>query len=196
MANTVGINSQSVPRKDETQSAECPPDNKLPENSQDNLDARLDHAIEETFPTSDPVSVTITKGPAPEHLDQATGLSAPDNQPTQPEQNSPENILDQVRGAMNDVSEQAAGAAREVSSRGERYVRQVGDQYPDAERYVRASQRVVTHRVTENPLPALFMAGAAGYALAWLIHGSKRDRQPDVPDHARTSRGYTAHHGL
>ena len=73
MANTFGINSQSVPRKDETQSAECPPDNKLPENSQDNLDARLDHAIEETFPTSDPVSVTITKGPAPEHLDQATG---------------------------------------------------------------------------------------------------------------------------
>ena len=34
-------------------------------------------------------------------------------------------------------------------------------------------QRVVTQRVTENPLLALFMAGVAGYALAWLIHGKK-----------------------
>src|SRR5688572_18983415 len=98
MANTFGINSQSVSRKDETQSAQRPPDNKLPENSQDNLDARLYHAIEETFPTSDPVSVT--KAPAPEPPDHATDLSVPDDQPTQPEQNSPEIILDQVQGAM------------------------------------------------------------------------------------------------
>ena len=70
MANTSGINNQSVPKKDESQSAECPPDNKLPENSQANLDARLDHAIEETFPTSDPISVTITKGPEPDRPDQ------------------------------------------------------------------------------------------------------------------------------
>ncbi len=33
----------------------------LPENSKENLDKKLDHAIEETFPTSDPVSVSITK---------------------------------------------------------------------------------------------------------------------------------------
>jgi hypothetical protein len=33
----------------------------LPENSKENLDEKLDHAIEETFPTSDPVSVKITK---------------------------------------------------------------------------------------------------------------------------------------
>ena len=70
MANTSGLNNQSVPRKDEVQSAKCPPDNKLPENSQDNLDARLDHAIEETFPTSGPISVTITKGPEPDRPDQ------------------------------------------------------------------------------------------------------------------------------
>ena len=62
MVNASGINSQSTPNREERKSAECPPDNKLPENSQENLDARLDHAIEETFPTSDSVSVTITKG--------------------------------------------------------------------------------------------------------------------------------------
>jgi hypothetical protein len=33
----------------------------LPENSKENLDTKLDHAIDETFPTSDPVSVKITK---------------------------------------------------------------------------------------------------------------------------------------
>jgi len=63
MVNAPSISSQSTPDRAEPNPAECPPDNKLPENSQENLDARLDHAIEETFPTSDPVSVTITKGP-------------------------------------------------------------------------------------------------------------------------------------
>ena len=38
-----------------------PKDKKLPENSKENLDEKLDHAIEETFPTSDPISVKITK---------------------------------------------------------------------------------------------------------------------------------------
>jgi hypothetical protein len=36
-------------------------DDKLPENSKKNLDKKLDHALEETFPTSDPISVKITK---------------------------------------------------------------------------------------------------------------------------------------
>lgn len=36
-------------------------DKNLPENSQENLNRKLDDAIEETFPTSDPVSVKITK---------------------------------------------------------------------------------------------------------------------------------------
>jgi hypothetical protein len=49
--------------------------------------------------------------------------------------------------------------------------------------------------VTESPWLALLMAGAAGYALAWLIHSAKRDRPPDVPDHARTARGYAPHRG-
>ena len=36
-------------------------DDKLPENSKKSLDRKLDEALEETFPTSDPVSVKITK---------------------------------------------------------------------------------------------------------------------------------------
>ncbi len=33
----------------------------LPENSKEALDRKLDEGLEETFPTSDPVSVKITK---------------------------------------------------------------------------------------------------------------------------------------
>ena len=36
-------------------------DEHLEENSKKALDKKLDHALEETFPTSDPVSVKITK---------------------------------------------------------------------------------------------------------------------------------------
>ncbi len=36
-------------------------DRKLPENAKDNLDAKLDNAVDESFPGSDPVSVKITK---------------------------------------------------------------------------------------------------------------------------------------
>src|SRR5215207_11717341 len=39
-------------------------DKALPENSQQNLNKKLDRAVEETFPSSDPVSVSITKGGA------------------------------------------------------------------------------------------------------------------------------------
>jgi hypothetical protein len=43
------------------QDAPKPEDKHLPENSQENLNRKLDEAVEETFPTSDPVSVKITK---------------------------------------------------------------------------------------------------------------------------------------
>ncbi len=169
---------------------ECPPDSELPENSQENLDARLDHAIEETFPTSDPISVTITKGPEP---DQEARSSSAEDQQGQPEQDTTEQLLDQVREALHDVADQASGVARDVYSQGEHYARQAREQYPEAERYIRDGQRAVTHRVTENPLLSLVVAGAIGYVLAWLIHGERRDRERHVPDYGRTNRGYAPH---
>src|SRR5215213_4474009 len=193
MANASGISSRSTPDREEHKSVECPPDNRLAENSQENLDARLDHAIEETFPTSDPVSVTITKGPEPDSPDQETHSSSADDQQGQLEQDSTEHLLDQVREALSDVADQASGAARDLYNRGEHYSRQAREQYPEAERYLRDGQRAVTHRVIENPLLALVMAGVAGYVLAWLIHGERRDRERRVPDHGRTSRGYAPH---
>jgi len=184
------VGSQSTPDRQEGKPTERRPDNSLAENSQENLDARLDHAIEETFPTSDPVSVTITKGPAP---DKDVTSSSADDQGGPPEQDSTEQILDQVREALHDVADQASGAARDMYSQGEHYARQAREQYPEAERYIREGQRAVTQRVTGNPLLALLMAGVAGYALAWLVHGERQNRKPDVPDYGRTDRGYAPH---
>src|SRR5215207_2734689 len=185
MANASGISSQSTPDRQERQSAECPPDSKLPENSQENLDARLDHAIEETFPTSDPVSVTITKGPEPHRPDQEASSSSADNQQSRAEQGSTEHVLDQVREALNDVAGSATEAAGNVYSQGERYARQLGEQYPEAQHYVGEAQRLVTRHTTGNPLLSLLIAGAIGYAMAWMIHRERRNREPDVPDYGR-----------
>ncbi|MBD2749516.1 hypothetical protein IC232_22820 [Microvirga sp. BT688] len=194
MVNAPDSSNRSTPAK-EGKSTELPSDNSLAENSQQNLDARLDHAIEETFPTSDPVSVTITKGPEPDGSDQGDRPSSADGQRKQPEQEATEQILDQVREALHDVADQASGAARDMYSRGEHYARQAREQYPEAEQYIREGQRAVTRRVTGNPLLALFMAGVAGYALAWMIHGQQRGRDEHIPDYGRTSRGYAPHRG-
>jgi ElaB/YqjD/DUF883 family membrane-anchored ribosome-binding protein len=192
MANSSDVSSPPVPDV-KREAGECPPDNKLPGNSQENLDARLDHAVEETFPTSDPISVHITAGPKPDRPAQEAPASSTDDQHKQPEQDPTEHLLDQVREALQDVADSAFGAAQDAYDEGSRYVRQARAQYPHAERYVREGQRAVTHRVTENPLLALLLAGAAGYALAWMIHGQRRDRETRVPDHARTTRGYAPH---
>ncbi|QRM36232.1 hypothetical protein JO965_47400 (plasmid) [Microvirga sp. VF16] len=190
MVNTSGISGQPISDRAEPQSAGCPPDNKLPENSQENLDARLDHAIEETFPTSDPVSVTITKGAGP-HGQAASPASGLD-QKISPGQDATEHVLDQVREALNDVAGTASEVAGTVYSRGERYVRQVGEQHPEAQHYAREAQRLVTRHTTGNPLLSLLVAGAIGYALAWVIHGEKRNRDRRVPDYARTRRDYAS----
>jgi hypothetical protein len=193
MVNPLGINGQSTPEKKGGKSIESSLDNNLPENSQENLDARLDHAIEETFPTSDPVSVTITKGPEPEGTDQGARSTSEGDQGGPPEQESTEQLLDQVREALYDVADQTSGAAREMYDRGEQYARQAREHYPEAERSIREGQRAVTQRVTGNPLLALLMAAVAGYALARLIHSGRQKRKADVPDYGRTDRGYAPH---
>ena len=190
--NSRSASNQPFP-PEKSKPGECPPDNELAENSQENLDARLDHAIEETFPTSDPISVHITKGPEPERHDQEAPSSSADDHLGQAEQDPTEHLLDQMRNALQDVADSATGAARDAYDQGRSYVRQAGERYPQAERYVREGQRAVTHRMTENPLLGLIIAGMAGYALAWLIHGERRGQEPHVPDHARTRHGYAPH---
>ena len=190
MVNASATSSQLTPNRAEPKPAECPPDNKLPENSQENLDARLDHAIEETFPTSDPVSVTITKGPEPDRSDQEAGASMAEEQQGQAGPGSTEHVLDQVREALNDVAGSATEVVGAVYRQGENYARQAGERYPEARQYARKAQRLVTRHTIGSPLLSLVVAGAIGYALAWMLHGERRSRNSHVPDYARTRRDY------
>jgi ElaB/YqjD/DUF883 family membrane-anchored ribosome-binding protein len=193
MADAHSSQGSPAPGENRGSSAPCPPDCDLPENSQDNLDARLDHAIEETFPTSDPISVTITKGPEPDSAQQEARSSSADDQQSGAEQGSTEHLLDQVRGALNDGADQAFGAAQEAYRRGERYIRQAGERYPQAERYFQEGRKALNQRITESPWPYLLAAAAGGYLLGLMIHGGSRRREQRVPDYARTQRGYASH---
>jgi hypothetical protein len=58
-------------------------DNALSENSKQNLDKKLDLAVEETFPASDPVSMGITKGGAIDYGDEGVSASATREKPEQ-----------------------------------------------------------------------------------------------------------------
>jgi ElaB/YqjD/DUF883 family membrane-anchored ribosome-binding protein len=184
---------QPSPSNEEGKSPECPPDRELPENSQENLDTKLDQAIEETFPTSDPVSVTVTKAGAINHDQQEAGLVTPEQ--GQDSQGASESLLDQAKNTLRDAAGRASGAAREAYNQGQRYVRQAGDRYPDVDRAHQESHWAIGQRVAENPVLSLFVAGVIGYALAWMVLGHGRSRNEQVPDYARTNRGYTPQHG-
>jgi ElaB/YqjD/DUF883 family membrane-anchored ribosome-binding protein len=118
-----------------------------------------------------------------------------EDQQSQTDQDFTEHLLDQAREALQDVADSASGAAQDAYDQGSRYVRQARERYPEAEQYIRKGQRIATHRATDNPLLALFTAGVAGYALAWLIHREKQDQEHHVPDHARTRRKYASSRG-
>lgn len=186
MANAPSGNTPSVSREGANQPGNCPPDCDLPENSKENLDAKLDHAIEETFPTSDPISVKITKGTAIDYDHQGDASPGTAERRDQVGQDTAEDILDQVRESLSEVASGASDAARSAYSEGQRYVRQARDSYPDAERYYQEGSRAIHQRLTENLWLSLLMAGAIGYGLAWMIHVSSRTRSEPVPDYART----------
>ena len=73
------------------------PDQHLPENSQENLDRKLDHAVKETFPTSDPVSVTITKGGAIDYDDNGNPISSASNTTMRDAKREAEALLTRVK---------------------------------------------------------------------------------------------------
>ena len=58
---------------------------------------------------------------------------------------------------------------------------------PEAGRSISEGAQAVSRPVEQYPLTAIVIAGAVGYLLAYLIHGSgSRWGREDVPDYART----------
>jgi hypothetical protein len=77
--NAPGFTPSTPSTRDEQTPSPHSPDRHLAENSKENLDRKLDHAIKETFPTSDPVSVTITKGGAIDYDRDGNPVLTPSN---------------------------------------------------------------------------------------------------------------------
>lgn len=165
-------------------------DKSLPENSKENLDRKLDHAVKETFPTSDPVSVTITKGGAIDYDESGKPITGSQSQGGG---GSDAGLLDQARETLGSAAASASDMARGAYEQGQRYVRQAGERYPEAQRYYREGTRAVREYVPENPLWTLLLGAVAGYGIAWMIHHERwRDRDDDVPAYARTDRRFSS----
>src|SRR5215211_769277 len=100
-------------------------DKSLPENSKKNLDEKLDHAIYETFPTSDPVSVQVTKGGAIDYDDAGNPIS-PDQ--AQARGGSSEGVLGQAQDTLQGIASTVSETAQGVYEEGRRYAREAYEQ--------------------------------------------------------------------
>ncbi|MET0430226.1 MAG: hypothetical protein ABW026_17235 [Microvirga sp.] len=187
MANSPTPSSPSTPDRSAQPEAHLP-DHKLPENSRENLDNKLDSAIEETFPTSDPISVKITKGGAIDYDRQDREQAAEDER----QRRGGEGLLRQARDQVRNVAQRTSEAARAQYDQGRHYAQDVSERFPQVERTYREGSRAVGQAVSGNPLLSLMLAGTIGYALAWLIHGNRHEGDHRVPDYARTRYAYRA----
>jgi uncharacterized protein YjbJ (UPF0337 family) len=98
-----------------------------------------------------------------------------------------ENLLGQAKDAVRQVADSASEYAQDAYDRGSRYVRQEWDRHPEANRYFREGREMISSPVEANPIAAILIAGAVGYLLAYLIHGSGWQwNRESVPDYART----------
>lgn len=164
-------------------------DRTISENSKENLDRKLDHAIKETFPTSDPVSVTITKGGAIDYDEHGNVISGAGGISPESSPSTAKNILDQAKETLSTVAESASDTAREAYDQGLRYVREAADQYPEAERYYPEGTQAIRKQASENPLLTMLFGVAIGYGLAWMIHHkSWRNENGGVPEYGRRQR--------
>ena len=158
--------------------------NRLPENPKRSLDEKLDRAVEETFPASDPVSMSVTKGGAIDYGDEGVSASARPGKPQ--EKSTAEHILAEAKEKLSEAGSTVSEAAHEAYAQGSRYVREVMDEYPEAERYYRQGTAAVRRHTAENPLLTLVLGLGIGYALALIIHGFALSGTKGVPDYART----------
>src|SRR5215217_6408002 len=105
-----------------------------------------------------------------ENRPSSAGTRPPEAAPTPAA--APEGVVEQATEAVRNVAESASELAQDTYERGARYVRDGLHRYPEAGRYIREGAQAVSRPVEQYPLTALLLAGAVGYLLAYLIHGS------------------------
>ena len=77
-------------------------------------------------------------------------------------------VVDQLTGSAQNIYGSAKETARQVAGDAPRYL---DDAIDSGARYYRQGSQAVRDRVGNVPLTEIMMAAAAGYFLAWLIHG-------------------------
>jgi hypothetical protein len=156
-----------------------PSDAALPENTRENLERKLDHAIEETFPTSDPVAVTITKGGAIDYDEHGPAVPNQGGSQGSSQPDTGEAIVTQAKEALSGAARTASEVAGEAVEQGRRYARQAAERFPQAARYSREGIERARSYAAEAPLLTAIVGFALGYALAWAIH-SRSHREEAV----------------
>ena len=164
------------------------PDNEMPENSQANLDRKLDHAVKETFPTSDPVSVTITKGGAIDYDRNGNPISPASNTMIRNATREAEALLARVKTTASNVADKASTLAHDAYRQSRDHARAAGERFPEAERYYREGTQAVRQHAAEYPVLTLLVGVGIGYFLARALH--RESSVEGVPDYARTDRAY------
>jgi len=97
-----------------------------------------------------------------------------------------EGLVGQATEAVRNVAESASELAQDAYETGARYVREGRDRYPEASRYISEGSRIVSRPIEHNPLVAILIAGAVGYLVGYMIHGSGWQwNRESVPDYAR-----------
>jgi hypothetical protein len=120
---------------------------------------------------------------------QAGGNSPNPQGSAQGSRGSHESLVDQARNTAADLADRASDVAREAYDQGQRYVRQAGDRYPQAQRYYQRATQTISHQVTEAPLVSLLAVGSVGLGMAWIIGGLNRGHER-APSRGRTRKDY------
>jgi sporulation protein YlmC with PRC-barrel domain len=114
------------------------------------------------------------------------GGNGPDPQGTA---GSNKSLADQAATTVSDVASSASDIARGAYDQGQRYVRQAGDRYPQAQRYYQRATQTIERQFTDAPLVSLLAVGAVGLSMAWIIGGLTRSEER-APSRGWTGRDY------
>ena len=100
-------------------------------------------------------------------------------------------VVGQAKDTLSDAATAASDMARGAYEQGQRYVRQAAERYPEAERYYQQGTRAAREYMPESPIWTLLLGAVVGYSVAWMIHHERDHDREDVPDYARTRRGFS-----
>ncbi|WP_131194783.1 CsbD family protein [Lichenihabitans psoromatis] len=77
-------------------------------------------------------------------------------------------LMDQVAGQAQNAFGSVKDTARQVANDAPKYL---DDAIDNGQRYYRQGSQAVREQFGNVPVTEIMLAGAAGYLLAWLIHG-------------------------